>query len=49
MSPVDRLICHVLPKAFLMALVAEGQTAVAGETIIADVRAVVREITFRVG
>jgi phosphatidylserine decarboxylase len=30
-------------------LVAEGQTAVAGETIIADVRAVVREITFRVG
>jgi phosphatidylserine decarboxylase len=29
--------------------VAEGQTAVAGETIIADVRAVVRELTFRVG
>src|SRR5215475_15899795 len=25
MSPVDRLICHVLPKAFLMALVAEGR------------------------
>jgi len=27
MSPVDRLICHVLPKAFLMALVAEGRLA----------------------
>ena len=25
MSRVDRLICHVLPKAFLMALVAEGR------------------------
>jgi len=25
MSAVDRLICHVLPKAFLMALVAEGR------------------------
>ena len=25
MSKVDRLICHVLPKAFLMALVAEGR------------------------
>ncbi len=25
MSHVDRLICHVLPKAFLMALVAEGR------------------------
>jgi hypothetical protein len=24
-SKVDRLICHVLPKAFLMALVAEGR------------------------
>ena len=23
MSKVDRLICHVMPKAFLMALVAE--------------------------
>ena len=30
-------------------MVAEGQTAVAGETVIADVRAVVRELTFRVG
>jgi phosphatidylserine decarboxylase len=30
-------------------LVAEGQTAVAGETVIADLRAVVRELTFRVG
>jgi phosphatidylserine decarboxylase len=30
-------------------IVAEGQVAVAGETVIADVRAVVREITFRVG
>jgi phosphatidylserine decarboxylase len=30
-------------------MVAEGQTAVAGETVIADVRAVVREINFRVG
>jgi phosphatidylserine decarboxylase len=29
--------------------VAEGQTAVAGETVIADLRAVVRELTFRVG
>jgi Rne/Rng family ribonuclease len=27
MSRVDRLICHVLPKAFLMALVAEGRLA----------------------
>ena len=25
MSRVDRLICHVLPRAFLMALVAEGR------------------------
>ena len=25
MSKVDRLICHVLPKAFLMALVGEGR------------------------
>lgn len=25
MSRVDRLVCHVLPKAFLMALVAEGR------------------------
>ncbi|TAJ36779.1 MAG: hypothetical protein EPO55_20795 [Reyranella sp.] len=25
MSPVDRLICHVLPKAFLMALTASGR------------------------
>lgn len=30
-------------------LVAEGQTAVAGETVIADLRAGVRELTFRVG
>jgi len=30
-------------------LVAEGQTAVAGETVIADLRATAREITFRVG
>jgi phosphatidylserine decarboxylase len=30
-------------------LIAEGQTAVAGETVIADLRATVREITFRVG
>ncbi len=27
MSPVDRLICHVLPKAYLMALVANGRLA----------------------
>ena len=27
MSAVDRLICHVLPKAYLMALVAEGRLA----------------------
>ncbi|MDP1750513.1 MAG: ribonuclease E/G [Reyranella sp.] len=27
MSPVDRLICHVLPKAFLMALTAGGRLA----------------------
>jgi phosphatidylserine decarboxylase len=31
------------------ALVAEGQTAIAGETVIADLRAGVRELTFRVG
>ena len=31
------------------ALVAEGQTAVAGETVIADLRMGVRELTFRVG
>ena len=30
-------------------LVAEGQTAVAGETLIADLRATARELTFRVG
>ena len=30
-------------------LIAEGQTAVAGETVIADLRATAREITFRVG
>jgi phosphatidylserine decarboxylase len=30
-------------------LVAEGQTAVAGETVIADLRAAARELTFRVG
>src|SRR5262249_36508601 len=29
-------------------LVAEGQTAIAGETVIADLRAGVRELTFRV-
>ena len=27
MSKVDRLICHVLPKAFLMALVTDGRLA----------------------
>ena len=27
MSRIDRLICHVLPKAFLMALVADGRLA----------------------
>ncbi|MGH7122874.1 MAG: phosphatidylserine decarboxylase [Stellaceae bacterium] len=31
------------------ALVAEGQTAIAGETVIADLRAVARELSFRVG
>ncbi len=31
------------------ALVAEGQTAVAGETVIADLRGSVRELAFRVG
>jgi phosphatidylserine decarboxylase len=30
-------------------LVAEGQTAVAGETVLADLRAGTRELTFRVG
>jgi phosphatidylserine decarboxylase len=30
-------------------LVAEGQTAIAGETVIADLRANVKELTFRVG
>jgi phosphatidylserine decarboxylase len=30
-------------------LVAEGQTAVAGETVIADLRATARDLTFRVG
>ena len=30
-------------------LVAEGQTAVAGETVVADLRATARELTFRVG
>ena len=25
MSPVDRLICHVMPQAFLMGLVAAGR------------------------
>jgi phosphatidylserine decarboxylase len=30
-------------------LVAEGQTAVAGETVIADLRGTARELTFRVG
>jgi phosphatidylserine decarboxylase len=30
-------------------LVAEGQTAVAGETVIADLRVPVKELTFRVG
>jgi phosphatidylserine decarboxylase len=30
-------------------LVAEGQTAVAGETVIADLRSGLRELTFRVG
>jgi len=30
-------------------LVAEGQTAIAGETVIADLRAGARELTFRVG
>jgi len=30
-------------------LVAEGQTAVAGETVIADLRTAVKELTFRVG
>jgi phosphatidylserine decarboxylase len=30
-------------------LVAEGQTAVAGETVIADLRVAARELTFRVG
>jgi phosphatidylserine decarboxylase len=30
-------------------MVAEGQTAVAGETVIADLRATARELTFRVG
>jgi phosphatidylserine decarboxylase len=30
-------------------LVAEGQTAIAGETIIADLRGGVRDLTFRVG
>ena len=30
-------------------LVAEGQTSVAGETVIADLRATARELTFRVG
>ena len=29
--------------------VAEGQTAIAGETVIADLRAGVKELTFRVG
>jgi phosphatidylserine decarboxylase len=31
------------------ALVAEGQTAIAGETLIADLKAGLRELTFRVG
>jgi phosphatidylserine decarboxylase len=30
-------------------LVAEGQTAIAGETVLADLRSATREITFRVG
>jgi phosphatidylserine decarboxylase len=30
-------------------LVAEGQTAVAGETVIADLRTGAKELTFRVG
>ena len=30
-------------------LVAEGQTAIAGETVIADLKSNVRELTFRVG
>jgi len=30
-------------------LVAEGQIAVAGETVIADLRSGLRELTFRVG
>jgi phosphatidylserine decarboxylase len=30
-------------------LVAEGQTAIAGETVLADLRSSVRELTFRVG
>ena len=30
-------------------LVAEGQTAIAGETVIADLRVPVKELTFRVG
>ena len=30
-------------------LVAEGQTAIAGETVLADLRSGAREITFRVG
>jgi len=30
-------------------LVAEGQTAIAGETVIADLRSAVKELTFRVG
>ena len=37
-----------LPEG-LRPLVAEGQTAVAGETVIADLRAGVKELTFRVG
>ncbi|HLH96072.1 MAG TPA: phosphatidylserine decarboxylase [Xanthobacteraceae bacterium] len=37
-----------LPEG-VRALVAEGQTAVAGETVIADLRAADRERTFRVG
>jgi hypothetical protein len=30
-------------------LVAEGQSAIAGETVVAELKGTVRELTFRVG
>ena len=45
----DRLPVDVYLPDGVRPLVAEGQTAIAGETVIADLRTGVKELTFRVG